>query len=287
MALALTGGNVAVATFDPILPAPARDYFTFDFTPEISKVPPGSPVATPVIVTAAWALAVEPTSEITDPDLAARLIGDPVFDAYHTSQLAGDMLDGCIYLLSAQVTTSDGRILAKSAELICLTQREPAPPPSVDTGSVVFNYDQFISQFPAFAGANTDVLESCWAYAGIIFRNDATSPEQDLPTRAYLLYLLTAHIATIFAGPGAGGGFNATGMVGRINSKSVNGVSVSADGFPGVTGTQAWYLTTQYGAMYWRATAAYRTMHYFPGPQRWGGYGGLGVYPYYGGRRTW
>jgi hypothetical protein len=66
----------------------------------------------------------------------------------------------------------------------------------------------------------------------------------------------------LYAGPGP-----TTGMVGRINSKSVNGVSVSSEGF-GVQGTQAWFLTTRYGASYWRATAAFRTMRYVPGPQR-------------------
>jgi hypothetical protein len=72
-------------------------------------------------------------------------------------------------------------------------------------------------------------------------------------------------------------------MVGRINSKSVNGVSISADGFPGVNGTQGWYLTTKYGIDYWKITAAFRTFRYVPGPTRFpqGGYG-WGPFPYYG-----
>lgn len=277
--------SVQTATFDPILPG-GRDYFTFDFTNEIGNIPPGAPDLHPSIQAATWTIAIEPTSPPdADPTPDDRLLGDPLFDATHTSHLVGDMIDGVVYVLTASVTLSDGRVLLKSSELTCMTEHEPVMPP-VDAGVVVFDYDRFVSAFPQFAGANTDALERMWISAGLIFRNDWTSPEQDLPTRAYLLGLLTAHIAALFAGPGGGpGGFGAgNSMVGRINSKSVNGVSVSADGFPGVNGTQSWYLTTQYGALYWKATAAYRTMHYFPGPVRYPPYG-----PYYApyGRGWW
>jgi hypothetical protein len=266
-------------TFGPILPAPTRDFFTFDFTAEIANIPPGSATINPVIQSAVWTIAIEPTTSPIDldPTPDVRLIGAPIFDGNHTSHLVGDMVDSVIYVLTAQVTVSDGRVLVKHAELACFLPQEPVMP--VVTGDVVpFDYDRFVSAFPQFTGADSDALESKWVAAGLIFRNDGTSPEQDLPTRAYLLDLLTAHIATLFAGPGPGGsGYTGMGMVGRISSKSVNGVSVSADGFPGVTGTQSWYLMTQYGAMFWRATAAYRTMHYFPGPTRFPNYT---VWPY-------
>jgi Protein of unknown function (DUF4054) len=270
--------NVAVATFDPILPAPTRDYFTFDFTREVQNIPPGAPPGTPFIQAATWSITIEPTTAdpTLDPTPASRLIGAPIFDDNHTSHLAGDMVDGVVYVLTAQVTVSDGRILQKSGEVTCLIQREPVIPP-LDPGVVPFDYDRFISAYPQFTGVNSDIMERLWTSAGLLFRNDSTSPEQDLPTRAYLLSLLTAHLALLFSG--GPGGYGATGMVGRINSKSVNGVSVSADGFPGVNGTQAWYLSTQYGALFWKMTAAYRTMHYFPGPIRYPVYSGYGNFP--------
>lgn len=258
---------VPVTTFDPILPAPARDYFTFDFTNEILNVPAAASNTQPFIQSAVWFIAMEPSSP---PDIdmmpGDRLIGNALYDSYRTTHLVGDMVDGAVYVLTAQVTLTDGRILIKSAELACLTRGEPIAPP-LDAGVVPFDYDRFISAFPQFAGADTDAIERLWISAGMLFRNDATSPEQDLPTRAYLLGLLTAHMATLFAGPGAK--YGGSTMVGRINSKSVNGVSVSAEGFPGVSGTQSWYLMTQYGALFWKMTAAYRTMHYFPGPVRY------------------
>ena len=280
-----------------IAPAPVRDYRTFDFATELLTVPPGLPVATPAIVPdpspvpigsiikeAIWTIALEASSEVDDPSYLLRLIGQPIISPTTTSHLLGDMVDSAVYVLSAQITTDDARVFVKKGELVCLSQQEPVHPP-IDAGVVVFDYNRFVSAFPAFAGVNTDTLERMWITAGLLFRNNWTSPEPDMPTRAYLLGLLTAHIATLFAGPpgSPGGMYGGGGMVGRINSKSVDGVSVSADGFPGVTGTQSWYLQTQYGALFWKATAAYRTMHYVPGPIRFPLYGGFPQIPY--GRR--
>jgi hypothetical protein len=294
---------MADVAFPPIAPAPTRDYRTFDFTAEMLAIPPGMPVVNPLtprpggqivvvpdpspspqlveISEAVWSIEMEPSSEVPDEFVYTRLMGHPVNDANHSSHLLGDMVDSAIYVLRCQITDTVGRIFVKQGELICLTQQEPVHPP-IDAGVVVFDYNRFVSAFPAFAGTNSDTLERMWISAGLIFRNNWTSPEQDLPTRAYLLALLTAHIATLFAGPpgSPSGMYGGGGMVGRINSKSVDGVSVSADGFPGVSGTQTWYLSTQYGALFWKATAAYRTMHYVPGPIRFPQYGGFPLLPY-------
>ena len=286
---------MADTVFAPIAPAPVRDYRTFDFSVELQTIPPGLPHVSPIppdptpglptdtIVSAAWSISHEPSTlpQDQDPSYLLRLIGQPVISQTTTSHLVGDMLEGVIYVLTAQIETETGRVFVKQGELVCMEMQEPVHPP-INSGVVVFDYDRFVSAFPQFAGVNTDTLERMWISAGLIFRNDWTSPEPNLNTRAYLLGLLTAHIATLFAGPpgSPGGMWGGSGMVGRINSKSVNGVSVSADGFPGVTGTQGWYLTTQYGALYWKMTAAYRTMHYVPGPARFPQYGGFPILPY-------
>ena len=286
---------MADTLFPVIAPAPVRDYRTFDFTAELANVPPGLPGISPAppdpsptplppsatIEEAIWSIAMEPSSEEQDEFAYTRLIGLPVISQKTTSHLIGDMLPGCTYVLTAQILTDDKRVFIKHGELVCMVQQEPVSPP-INAGVVVFDYDRFVSAFPQFAGVLPDTLERMWTTAGLIFRNDWTSPEPDLGTRAYLLALLTAHIAQLFAGPpgSPGGLYGGGGMVGRINSKSVNGVSVSADGFPGVTGTQSWYLTTQFGALYWKATAAYRTFHYVPGPIRFPQYGGFPVLPY-------
>jgi hypothetical protein len=291
---------MADTVFLAIAPAPTRDWRTFDFTQEMQAIPPsGLPQVTPAsidpsapidpspvlpigtIASAKWAISMEPSSELEDEFVYTRLIGSPLNDATHSSHLVGDMLAGCTYVLMCTVTTADGRVFYKQGELVCMLQQEPVHPP-INAGVVVFDYDRFVSAFPQFAGVNTDTLERMWISAGLIFRNDWSSPEQDLDTRAYLLGLLTAHIAALFAGsPGSPNGMYGSGsMVGRISSKSVNGVSVSSEGFPGVNGTQAWYLSTQYGALFWKMTAAYRTMHYVPGPIRFPQYGGFPMLPY-------
>jgi hypothetical protein len=244
---------------DPIGPAPARDVFTFDFTADIVRE---NAPSNDVINSVAWTVANAPSSDPTDPTPQARLIGSPTFTSYMSSALLGDMLDGVTYLITATANiTPSGRILVKNGEVSCVGQphfvqeaREP--------GFLPFDYDMFVTQFPEFESVSSEVLSGLWDRASVIFRNDSSSPAQDLPLRGTLLNMLTAHLASMFAGPGGAGG-----LVGRINSKSVNGVSVSSEGF-GVQGTQGWYLTTRYGAEFWRATAAYRTFRYIPGPTR-------------------
>lgn len=260
-----------VGTFDRIAPAPITDLFGFDFSDQILKVPPGTPPGTPAIVGATWTCAVAPISNMTDPSPQSRIVGVPTYDATHTVCLVGNMLDQVNYLITATVTVNDGRVLSKSAEVVCLAEPVVDTVP-VDPSAVPFDYDSFVTSFPEFAGASADAIRSLWDRAGLILRNDGTSEVDDLPTRKILLNLLTAHLAQLFAGPGGGAG----GMVGRINSKSVNGVSLSAEGIPGVSGTQAWYLMTRYGTDFWRATAAYRQFIYVPGPER---HFDLGRYP--------
>jgi Protein of unknown function (DUF4054) len=82
-------------------------------------------------------------------------------------------------------------------------------------------------------------------------------------TRQRLLGLLTAHVAALFAPLN---GQPSPSYVGRISNASEGSVSVGID-FPGCTPNNAWYCQTKYGAMYWAATARYRTMRYHPGRQ--------------------
>jgi hypothetical protein len=256
---------------DPIGPAPARDVFTFDFTDDIVRE---NAPTNDAISSVTWDVDNAPSSDPIDPTPQNRLIGTPTFTSYISSALLGDMLDGVTYLITVSANISpSGRILVKLGEVSCIGQphfvEEVRAP-----GFLPFDYDVFVTQFPEFESTSSEVLSGLWDRASVIFRNDSSSPAQELSLRRVLLNMLTAHLASMFAGPGGAGG-----LVGRINSKSVNGVSVGAEGF-GVQGTQAWYLTTRYGAEFWRATAAYRTFRYIPGPTRFPTiYGSR--YPYY------
>ena len=71
--------------------------------------------------------------------------------------------------------------------------------------------------------------------------------------------MLTAHIAKLFAPPTTGG---SGGLVGRINSATEGSVSVQAAYSNKVSEQMAWFIQTQYGAMYWSATAPFRRARY-------------------------
>jgi hypothetical protein len=267
-------------TFGPIGPAPARDIFVFDFTQQVGTT--GS------ITAAQWTCGLDAATLITDPDPTTHIIGAPTYDRYHTSALCGDMLQGVIYELQTVVTIDDGRIFTRTAELLC-TSEVGAIIVDVD-GAIRFDFNEWVTRFPEFANLDPDQAHEYWDQACTMFRNDASSPEQDLTQRRTILDVLTAHFAALFALPPIGrGGVNA--MVGVYTSKSVNGVSLGNSGLlPGFSGTRAWLATTQYGLKYLALTAGYRAFHYVQGPQRypyppnvpWPPYGYLPFWPWRG-----
>jgi hypothetical protein len=240
-----------VATDFPII----RPGVTDDLTMQFDGVAPSS------ISAATWSCTVAPHSTVNDPTPSARLTGAATFLGNSTTHRFSNGIDGVIYRFPVSVTLADGRVLNDQADMSCISV-VPEVIPTTDVGGATFDYDSWVTRYPEFAGVNHDLANSLWNEASLYLRNDPSSPVQDIPTRTLLLYMIMSHLAALYAGPGA-----TSGMVGRINSKSVNGVSVSSEGF-GVQGTQAWFLTTRYGASYWRATAAFRTMRYIPGPQR-------------------
>jgi hypothetical protein len=270
----------------PIGPDPVRDFRMVDFTNDITpptiplyptppiypSIPP--PVTTPhppsaTISSSVWTIWLDPDSNVQDPDPSAHLIGNPALASTSVAQLIGECLDGCTYLLAIQANLSDGRVLVKEASLACVSYKTQLQ--SLPEGAIPFDYDEWIRKFPELSGLPEQLAQGYWDEAGLIFRNDCTSPEWDLDKRREILDLLTAHCAMLFAPPPIGrGGGGANALGGVLTNKSVDGVSVGSSGlFPGVNGTQAWYLTTQYGQKAWRLMAAYRTFHYVQGPQRY------------------
>lgn len=126
----------------------------------------------------------------------------------------------------------------------------------------------FRTAYPAFA-TNPPVatLQALFAIAGEIYlRNDGTGPVKTVAAQTALLYMLTAHLTQLSCGAD---GDSPSGLVGRIASAGEGSVNVSLD-YP-ATPTNAWFVQTPYGAMFWQATAAYRTFAaYRPGPTRFG-----------------
>jgi hypothetical protein len=141
---------------------------------------------------------------------------------------------------------------------------------------VQLNYAQWIAIYPEFtATVNQAQAQQYFQLATTIHRNDGGGPVHSPEQQLALLNMLTAHIAALFAPPAPGQ--QASTIVGRINSASEGSVSVQAAYSNSVSEQMAWFIQTKYGAMYWMATAPFRTMRYIPnknrgvvGPPGWG-----------------
>ncbi|MGZ2484282.1 hypothetical protein ACVITL_002805 [Rhizobium pisi] len=136
--------------------------------------------------------------------------------------------------------------------------------------AVQFNYANWAATFPQFSPAldEATVTNLILPIAEIYCRNDGGGPVSKAETQTVLLNLMVAHVAQLMYGPKGEGitGAGGSGIVGRISSATEGSVSVSAE-FP-TTPNNAWFLQTTFGAAFWQATAAYRTMRYIPGPRR-------------------
>lgn len=146
-------------------------------------------------------------------------------------------------------------------------------------GVVTFDYALWAARFPSLA-ANVDgpLADAYFAEAQLFCDNTACSLVRNLTIRAVLLNLLVAHLAMLNMPIGATSGCSTGGtaagpspgpspLVGRIASATEGSVSVSTQ-FDVPPGSAQWFAQTPYGAEFWAATAAYRTMRYLPGPVR-------------------
>lgn len=136
------------------------------------------------------------------------------------------------------------------------------------TGVVDFDYGAWSLRYPELAASvSAPVAQLYFNEAGLYCDNTACSPVKDaLPggQRAMLLNMLTAHIAALnsqLAGQAS------SPLVGRISNATEGSVSVQAQmDYP--PGSPQWFMQTKYGASFWQASAAYRTMRYMPSPGR-------------------
>jgi hypothetical protein len=131
---------------------------------------------------------------------------------------------------------------------------------------VTFDYASWAALFPQFSPALTQqqVTTLILPLAQQYNRNDGGGPVCTAALQTQLLNLMVAHVAELLFGPDGSG--KPAGLVGRITDATEGSVSVGAE-FP-TTANNAWLLQTQFGAMWWQLTAAFRTMRYVPGPTR-------------------
>lgn len=141
-----------------------------------------------------------------------------------------------------------------------------------------FSAADFKVLYPNWAAVPDAQLQGYFDIATIYLRNDGSGPVRSTSTQTMLLYLMTAHITQLSIGAN---GLGASPLIGRVSSASEGSVSVGSD-YPS-TPNNAWFVQTPYGASFWQATAAYRMVHYSPGPTRFGN--GLAPIGYFSGRR--
>lgn len=139
-----------------------------------------------------------------------------------------------------------------------------ACPPStpITKGVVVFVPGDFKAAFTSFATVSDGALQLSFNLATLQLNNSCGSRVCDANLRESLLNLLVAHITALKDGEN---GNPPAGIVGRVDKAQEGSVSVSTDMGTVVYG-QAYYLQTQWGAMYWQATAQFRTAVYIPAP---------------------
>lgn len=147
------------------------------------------------------------------------------------------------------------------------------PSAPVTLGVVVFDAAAFKVAFPMFSTIADPALSMNFQLATLQLNNSCSSRVKDAGTRELLLNLLVAHITALAYGEN---GQPPSGIVGHINHAQEGSVSVGAGVGVMVYG-QAYYMQTQWGAMYWQATARFRSMVYVPAPPVCADYGGLGV----------
>jgi hypothetical protein len=155
-----------------------------------------------------------------------------------------------------------------------------APSPPV-LGIVQFSASEFVTAYPEFAGINAATpaaLTNNFAVAELLLNNSCGSRVQDANQRQTLLYLLVAHLTLLSNGSndGLGNVQPPVGIVGRIASATEGAVSVASEFEAPPNASQAYFIQTKYGALYWTLTARYRTFVYLAPP---GGCGPLGGSP--------
>jgi hypothetical protein len=145
----------------------------------------------------------------------------------------------------------------------------PSTPPQ--HGVVVFDSAAFKTAFPRFSTVADGALAVNFNLATLQLNNSCGSRVCDAAMRETLLNLLVAHITQLLNGID---GLPPAGIVGRISSAQEGSVKVDADMGTMVYG-QAYYMQTQFGALYWQSTAAFRQALYVPAPPVCADFAGL------------
>lgn len=132
---------------------------------------------------------------------------------------------------------------------------------------VTFDPTAFKTEYPEFNTAPNVVSDArannmFLIASTTLLDNTDNGPVMDVTQRTQLFYLLVAHLLLIY-------GTSDTPMLnnappGRISSATQGTVSSQFEyQVPQGSAMMAWYLQTKYGALFWTATAPFRSAKYF------------------------
>lgn len=128
---------------------------------------------------------------------------------------------------------------------------------------IVFVPADFKAEYPEFAAVADARCTVMFTIASqSLLDNTSGSPVMDANYRTQLFYMLVAHLLLIFGDGTATTPNNAP--PGRLSSATEGSVSTSFEyNIPQGSMLAAWFLQTKYGALYWTATAPFRSFKYF------------------------
>jgi hypothetical protein len=138
---------------------------------------------------------------------------------------------------------------------------------------ITFDYNAFVGMYPEFAAITPQMAANYFLMSNQYFANSPDNPALavGIEHMTMLAYMCTAHIAFLLAPRDANGrpaavGQPASPIVGRVNSASQGSVSIGAELQGSGSPSEAFFTQTQYGFMFWQATAQYRTWRYAANP---------------------
>lgn len=130
---------------------------------------------------------------------------------------------------------------------------------------IAFVPADFKAAYPEFTATPDARTVSMFTIAAqSILDNTTGAPVMDENYRIQLFFMLVAHMLVIF-GPGAAGSAGTINAPpGRLSSATEGTVSTSFEYLiPQGSAMAAWFNQTKYGAMFWMATAQFRSAKYY------------------------
>lgn len=133
--------------------------------------------------------------------------------------------------------------------------------------AIVYTYAVWSATFTQFSNtvSQTAFDTTIYPLAQQYCVNDGSGPVPTSDIQTNLMGLMCSHIAQLLFGSNLQ---PASTLVGRINSAGEGSVNVAVEMPQAKSSIQAWLQQTQYGTMYWAASAPFRTMRYRPGQRR-------------------